>query len=99
MSDFKFGVESWCWCCENTNTSHNTELEIRLGVGIDLRKYDVFPLVCVEAGVECRLLNRVPRLVLTTYVLFFHSPTPAPRDWEIHDFKFGVGVGVAVNRR
>ena len=27
------------------------------------------------------------------------SPTPAPTDWEIHDFKFGVGVGVAVYRR
>ena len=28
------------------------------------------------------------------FMLFSHSPTPAPRDWEIHDFKFSVGVAV-----
>ena len=68
MGDFKFGVEIWCWCCNNTNTGQNTELEMRPGVEVDLKIYDAVPVVRVEAGVEYRLLNRAPWLVLVICV-------------------------------
>ena len=88
LNDFK--LESWCWCSY-------TELEIKLVPWGIPRKYDVFPVVGVVAGVKW---FASPSLAVTviSYMqwLLCHSSIPIPinRDYTFHDFKFGAGVGV-----